>query len=553
MVGDQAVRVGVLGENHAGTTFQEEHLRSVKLPVQRRHSEESPRPSVFPDGYQDPCSPKAIEEVLEWLATSAPVVSLGLMLRMDDANATAFRKYGPDDYRFDFQLSESIEAPLQRVRDFWNHTAGRVQYRHDVRALPGLHACLLRGSREGLKHFLDSDFATGPSSPIAGVIAGDFLVSPEVKDSLRCVQSASAKDLPRLVESFGRDCFRLGSQGAQEDIVSEIAHSDALLASALGNQFWKLLSGLFSGADPSFDPMAFLGSRDADDYLDRLGIGCLSRWGDAPGFGQTACIIDSGADESHPMMQQKIKDYVLFDCYGNYKEAYACMDHACHGTKITGQICGRTVPYSMLDVDREGEFRLGIATGSKAVVVSALGGAMRQESSTWPQFLNALAFAAHNSIPLGYEVINISLESLGPVLTATQDAIDLGLGLMRAKGLVPVFAAGNNGADSYVLGTRGIYVGALDQHGNPVRGNGRRVDFFAPGTDLVCAHPQTAGLNGTYIGRYSGSSMSAAIVTASLLIIAARGRMTAARALEVLTSTSPEGRINLDEALAALS
>lgn len=506
----------------------------------------------FPSGFEAKCDRSMIDDALVALDGARPVATLGVLLRIASGPAQILAKYKNGDYRFDFELRNSFQTSIARVRDYWAElTHDEPAWRH-VQELPGIHACLLRGRVDKLKQFVDSRLLQAADSPVAGLLMGDSLATPETAACAARARMAAGEELATILESFGRECYSLGQRGKDPSTISLIAQSDAICASIFGTEFWRRVTNFFGLPEETFDAEAFLSSTDAANYLGNLGIGDVDSWGQHPAQGHTVCVIDSGADESHPMLQQRVKDYARFDSHGNFKEAYACMDHGCHGTKMAAQICGNSVDVGALGAGHPGRFRLGIAAGARAVVVSAMGGELRQETATWPQFLNALNWAAESSVPLGHEVINISMESLTPIRETTRLNIDRALGLLIHKGIVPILAAGNNGENSFSLGEAGTYVGALTANGSPATTNGAQVDLLGPGTNLVCAHPLTHRLNGLFLGRYTGSSLSAAILSGCILVVSALSRVSASRALEALTATANDQRFNVDRALEAL-
>lgn len=226
------------------------------------------------------------------------------------------------------------------------------------------------------------------------------------------------------------------------------------------------------------------------------------------------------------------------------------MDHACHGTKIVAWALGRTASLEDLKLTYGNEIRLGIAPGARAIVVSAMTGALTQESGTIVQFKNALNWAVRNRRrQFPFDIICLAVELVG--LSHTSKLV-FGriLAQMEREQLVAIVAAGNNGPLSLPLGSCGTYIGALGRDGSKMSYTGSRVDLWAPGDDLFCAHPLTPQLNGALIGKYSGTSLATAIVAGAVAGVASKAKITANEALQALKVTADsENRINIDRAI----
>jgi subtilisin family serine protease len=258
------------------------------------------------------------------------------------------------------------------------------------------------------------------------------------------------------------------------------------------------------------------------------------------------CVIDSGADESHPLLQRQVAHYMRFDLYGYEKEAYACMDNACHGTKIAGWICGK--PLDLAQLCGRGNIRLGIAPHARLLVLSSMGGDLLRESGTWDQLLAGLKHAVSLKHRYHHQTVNISMAFDTPKSADIIRNIDGFLTDIKHNGIVPILAAGNHGDDSCPLGTNGHYIGALDAQGNPSSKNGKRVDLLAPG-DVYCGQPASPRLKHRLFGRHQGSSLAAAIVAGAVALVASEKRISAPAAMEKLLENAKDGRLWIDGAL----
>ncbi|MBN8625197.1 MAG: S8 family serine peptidase [Planctomycetes bacterium] len=483
-----------------------------------------------------------IRAVREWLSERRGITSLVAVVRRDERSDVAWERLPDGDPRLGESLSAATRRSVGRLEEHWRRYAG---YSPSARVEPflGLGACVLHGPVDALRRFFDSPAAVDPAGPIEGLLFGDPLGTPEslaAEDALVDVET-----LRRTMESLGRECYEAGQNGVPFAHCRDILESDAVLAAIGGGG-----RGFFGfGARP--DPLEILASVETPEaYLTQLGIGDAARWGRGAGRGQTVCVIDSGADESHPCLQRQVRHYLRYDLYGHEKEAYACMDHACHGTKIGGWIAGKDARRDELGCEADGLVRLGIAPGAKLFVISALNGDLMRESASFPQLIAALEAAVLRRPALGHSIANISIEVAGDRLQpGVALMFDLLLERLTRSGIVPILAAGNRGARSARLGRTGCYVGAADRRGRAWSKNGPHVDLLAPGVDLLCAHPRSARLNDAYVGIHTGTSIASAIVAGAVALVAAAKDISAGEALARLQATARNRFINIDDAL----
>jgi len=486
---------------------------------------------------------------LQWLETCRFTAEIGLSVRMSDYCADCLQNRPPGDLGTYSALGASAVEAFQEITDVWTKIVGGTP---GNRALyfPLTHVCILRGPVKRLREFLESPIVESAESPVVGLLCGHALMTPEAARDATLARTLLEGDFRKTIERYGDECYDMGRRQTSRESVYALASGMSLPSGAM-SELMRLMRR-WSGLQLDEDEVDDFPSGSEFDYLESLGIGSARSWGESPGLGQTVCIIDSGADESHPMLQRQVKHYVRFDTYGHEKEAYACMDHACHGSKIAGWICGRPVSSADLDLDFDSRIRLGIAPGAKAVVVSALSGDLMAETATLSQLFAGLEYAFDSSVTNGHEIVNISIEGLESMTSEGYRTWDRMLQTMKRCGLVPILAAGNRGPLSRPLGTQGCYVGVFDQNGVPSSDNGPNVTLLAPGKNLFCAHPRVPRLNGTLIGRFSGSSLSAAIVSGAVALVAAAKRVSASRALEAIEATARDKKINIDDALRSL-
>ena len=491
-------------------------------------------------------------------------ISEGRTEQLDSALVRSLT-WGPDS-------ADNCEAPLAVVRREWEDAVGSESVWRSVLEFRGIHGCALRGPVAAFRRFFQKQSILGPQSPISAIVRPSPVAIPEQVADLGALNPLD-KDLLYQVQGLRRRFLALEKE-EPDKIVEETSRllGEPEVVAAL-DWFQRFIGGIPFGfrRRTRFGRVLeqILGLvRRQHEYIDRLGIGSVSSFGDSAGQGQVVCMLDSGADESHPILQQQVKDYVRFDALSQQKEAYACMDFACHGTSMASLICGQ--PVTLFDLGltadyvgrylgrglaeyglREDDaFRIGVAPGAKVAVVGVLGGEPLAETGTLSTVLAGLDWAASNHSKIGYQVVNIAIEANRDCSDEhSRRGINAVLNLMKRRGIVPVAAAGNHQLDSAPIGTAAYVVGAADPHGNSMESNGVDYDLLAPGSDLVCAQPGLDRLGNLLVGVYSGSSIATAVVSGCIALLCARHGIRAGEAIAALIETATDKQfISLDRA-----
>ncbi|KKA29831.1 hypothetical protein TD95_000438 [Thielaviopsis punctulata] len=202
---------------------------------------------------------------------------------------------------------------------------------------------------------------------------------------------------------------------------------------------------------------------------------------DTAGAGITAYIVDTGILATHT----EYKDRAVFGA--NFVDGSADTDENGHGSHVAGTIGGRT---------------FGVAKSVNLVgvkVLDAQGGGDTSQVVEGMQWVVDDVIANNRS---GKAVMNMSLG--GSFSQAMNDAIEA----MRAAGIVPVVAAGNENVNarssSPASAPDAITVGAIDASTDAkasFSNFGAVVDVFAPGVNVtscgISSNTDTATLSGT--------------------------------------------------------
>lgn len=195
-------------------------------------------------------------------------------------------------------------------------------------------------------------------------------------------------------------------------------------------------------------------------------------------------VVDSGIDESHPDLQDKIlTGWNVYDESGDFG------DEAGHGTQAAGVAAAASNNATGV---------AGVSWGSPIVAIRAADGTGRSTS-------RHLAAGILRAEEEGADVINVSFAPLW-----SNSIVQAAAERAQAQGSLVVISAGNGGryrdADGF---DAALFVGALvdDTRIAPFSDRGPFVDLVAPGTAI-----ETTSLGGGY-GPATGTSFAAPIVT----------------------------------------
>jgi subtilisin family serine protease len=134
--------------------------------------------------------------------------------------------------------------------------------------------------------------------------------------------------------------------------------------------------------------------------------------------------LDTGVDGAHPALANAIADFVEFDLQGNRVPAAAAHDSGEHGTHTAGTILGRAT----------GRGAFGMAPDAK--LASAL---VIEGGNVVARILGGMEWIVEKRV----RILSMSLGLRG-YTTAFQAIVDA----LRANGVLPIFAAGNEGVNT---------------------------------------------------------------------------------------------------------
>jgi uncharacterized repeat protein (TIGR01451 family) len=258
------------------------------------------------------------------------------------------------------------------------------------------------------------------------------------------------------------------------------------------------------------------------------------------GAGVTVAIMDTGVDWQHPALQSQYRGYKPgglsihegnWYCTTNEGYLYPVDGHG-HGTHVAGTAVG----------SRDGAGRpIGVAPGARWIAVKALNDAGYGYDS-WIHAAFEWLMAPAGDPALAPDVVNGSWGGrYGDVETFRED-----IRALRAAGIVPIFAAGNNGPVESTVGNPASYpeavaVGATDDLDGVARFSSRgpspwgevKPEISAPGVEIYSSLP-----GGTY-GMAQGTSMAAPHVTGLVALLLQADPTLTIDAMEALiTSTA---------------
>jgi subtilisin len=221
-----------------------------------------------------------------------------------------------------------------------------------------------------------------------------------------------------------------------------------------------------------------------------LGVDKLHAQG-LTGKGVIVGHLDTGVDASHPALAGVVKAFAEFDSLGNQVPGAKPKDSDEHGTHTAGTIAGQLVQ----------GVQFGVAPGAKLASAMVIEG-----GNVLARILGGMNWVVGQKA----RVLSMSLGLIG-----TKDTFLTLTRILRARGVLPVFAVGNEGAGiSRYPGNyaEALSVGAMDSAGAVADFSGsqhfkRKVDpivpdIVGPGVDVVSCVP-----GGKY-KQMSGTSMA---------------------------------------------
>lgn len=261
----------------------------------------------------------------------------------------------------------------------------------------------------------------------------------------------------------------------------------------------------------------------AVDVWEKLGI---------DGSGVLVGHLDSGANPNHPALQGQIQLFRDYTATGS--PIMSAYDDQGHGTHTAGCIAGKTN-------------RMGMAPGARLLVARVLdtnGGGTNEDILAAMQWM--LDPDGNPETLDGPRVVSNSWGSSSTTDKAFWNIIETWV----QAGIVPVFAAGNNGYMDGRVGVPAAFphafaVGATDERDQwgwfsslgPAKWDGKtyvKPDVAAPGVKIFSAHWKSDGFN-----NLSGTSMAAPQVTGLVaLILQANPDLSVADIMRIIRETS---------------
>lgn len=315
-----------------------------------------------------------------------------------------------------------------------------------------------------------------------------------------------SQNLPALNATFYR--WRIADDRSVDEVVREL-NASGNVRSAQRNSIFRLQDAQADAQKP-LQQYALASLRLPEAHA-------LSRGADV-----RVAIIDSGIDAGHSEIAGSIES--AFDALGSSEGPHA------HGTGIAGIVAAH-------------QRLTGAAPSARIIAIRAFGAQKSGAQSTSFVVLKSLDYA----IAHGAQIINMSFA--GP----HDAAIERGLGIAAAKGIILVAAAGNAGPKSpplYPGADRNVIaVTATDpsDHLFAQANRGNYIAIAAPGVDVLAPLP-----DGKY-GVSSGTSMSAAFVSGvAALMISRKADLTPADLRAALTHSARDlGAVGRDDEFGA--
>jgi uncharacterized repeat protein (TIGR01451 family) len=257
------------------------------------------------------------------------------------------------------------------------------------------------------------------------------------------------------------------------------------------------------------------------------------------GSGVTVAIMDTGVDLQHPALQSQYRGYKaggLTIHQGNWlcttDEGYLYpVDANGHGTHVTGTAVGGR--------DTDGR-AIGMAPGARWIAVKMLDD-YGYGYDSWIHAAFEWLMAPADDPALAPDIVNASWGSRD----AAKEVFRPDVQALRAAGIVPVFAAGNEGPNALTLRSpasfpEAIAVGASDDQGEVANFSSQgpspwdeiKPEVIAPGTQIRSSHP-----GGTY-GFRSGTSMATPHVAGLAALLRQADPTLSVDEIEVLVTSS---------------
>ena len=424
--------------------------------------DKSPGTSTYAQVYGRPIAKKDLDDAGERLcALRQPISSLWLLVRMRPSLIKTLAELPPGHFdtlesvrrSFWYDGDEHPGGCLSQIRSTWSHIVGHTSQWRELVYFQSIHCCVIHGPTDSLLEFLSSEDNRSDQSPISAVVTPIQVGIPERSWHLSKGLETGFDEAGKLIDNLR---FIKGSP-----LPDRISDDEFAVAAGWLRDFYSMLrpgKRLRSSAINILRRCV-----PSQRYLDGLGIGSVTAFGDSAGKGQKICMLDSGVDEGHPMLREQVVSYDRFDANGQFKEAYAAMDSGCHGTKIASILCGNEI--SLADAGLSGKgldihlsdygltpdsrIRAGLASGAKLFVGSVIGGDPMNEHGQISTIAAGFEWAADNHLN-GFCCLNVSIEPIASAYTKPmRDAIEAVCDLMQSDyGIPVVVAAGNKGRDS---------------------------------------------------------------------------------------------------------
>lgn len=491
--------------------------------------------------FAEPVSTDAFAAARSFLEQTGPIANIVFLLRIDRQRVVELERSFGGGYSFAHSLQASFADKIRYVSHQWAEIVGTDSVWKGLLAFPNVHAVGVRGTSRSINQLLSR--LSGAESPVCGIVLPFPVAIPERALHWEELPADDRQKINALEQLAGRvyslrDGFAIERELELQLLVPEIAAALNWLGEFGRNVLHRLTSRSTIQAEKLIRCLA-----QGSDFIHNLGIGDLRHFGDNAGRGQKVCIIDSGADESSPWLRRKVLGYRRFDRQGQEKEAYACMDSGCHGTKMGTLIAGNTVRFGdlgltdekvrgltgkswvqlrqseILQPDDESLVRISMAPGAALFVTSVLSGEIHAETSDGSNVVAGFDFAASNELA-GAKIVNVSIEAIrGQVDPHSLAGIDQVVQLMTSRGMVVITAAGNNGPESQPICKSAVVVGAADRTGAYWPKSGIDFNFRAPGVDIPCGQPALRALQGMSVDLYSGTSIAAAMASGAVAVL----------------------------------